>query len=97
MNAIPAKVAGVKRLVMVVPTPKGQLNPLVLAAAQIVGIYEIYRVGGAQAVAALAYGTETIKPVVKIFGPGNSYEAEAKRQVFGICGIDSNAGPSEIL
>ncbi|NQX79002.1 MAG: histidinol dehydrogenase [Hyphomicrobiaceae bacterium] len=97
MNAIPAKVAGVKRLVMVVPTPKGQLNPLVLAAAQIVGINEIYRVGGAHAVAALAYGTETIKPVVKIFGPGNSYVAEAKRQVFGICGIDSIAGPSEIL
>ncbi|MBF0324586.1 MAG: histidinol dehydrogenase [Alphaproteobacteria bacterium] len=97
MNAIPAKVAGVGRLVMVVPTPDGQLNPLVLAAARLAGIDEIYRIGGAQAVAALAYGTATIRPVDKIVGPGNAYVAAAKRQVFGAVGIDMIAGPSEIL
>lgn len=97
MNAIPAKVAGVPRIVMVVPSPRGELNPLVLAAARIAGVEEIYRVGGAQAIAALAYGTETIKPVVKIVGPGNAYVAAAKRQVFGTVGIDSIAGPSEVL
>jgi histidinol dehydrogenase len=97
MNAVPAKVAGVPRLVMVVPSPRGELNPLVLVAAHIAGVEEIYRVGGAQAVAALAYGTETIKPVVKIVGPGNAYVAAAKRQVFGTVGIDSIAGPSEVL
>jgi len=97
MNAIPAKVAGVERLVMVVPTPDGKINPLVLAAARLAGVDEIYRVGGAQAVAALAYGTETIRPVDKIVGPGNAYVAAAKRQVFGIVGIDMIAGPSEIL
>lgn len=97
MNAIPAKVAGVPRLVMVVPTPRGEINPLVLAAAHLSGVEEIYRIGGAQAVAALAYGTETIAPVVKIAGPGNAYVAAAKRQVFGTVGIDSIAGPSEVL
>ena len=97
MNAIPARVAGVQRLVMVVPTPDGQINPLVLAAARIAGVSEVYRVGGAQAVAALAYGTETIKPVDKIVGPGNAYVAAAKRLVFGTVGIDMIAGPSEIL
>jgi len=97
MNAVPAKVAGVPRIVMVVPAPRGELNPLVLAAARLAGVSEIYRVGGAQAVAALAYGTETIKPVVKIVGPGNAYVAAAKRQVFGAVGIDSIAGPSEVL
>jgi histidinol dehydrogenase len=97
MNAIPAKVAGVPRIVMVVPSPRGELNPLVLAAAQLAGVEEIYRIGGAQAVAALAYGTQTIKPVVKIVGPGNAYVAAAKRQVFGTVGIDSIAGPSEVL
>lgn len=97
MNAIPARVAGVERLVMVVPTPDGVVNPLVLAAADIAGVDEIYRVGGAQAVAALAYGTETIRPVDKVVGPGNAYVAEAKRQVFGRVGIDMIAGPSEIL
>jgi histidinol dehydrogenase len=97
MNAIPAKVAGVARVVMVVPAPKGELNPLVLAAAEIAGVDEIYRVGGAQAVAALAYGTATIAPVDKIVGPGNAYVAAAKRQVFGQVGIDMIAGPSEIL
>jgi len=97
MNALPAKVAGVKRLVMVVPTPDGQLNPLVLAAARIAGVDEIYRIGGAQAIAALAYGTKTIRPVDKIVGPGNAYVAAAKRQVFGAVGIDMIAGPSEIL
>jgi len=97
MNAIPAKVAGVPRLVMVVPAPRGELSPLVLAAAQLTGISEVYRVGGAQAVAALAYGTETIAPVTKIVGPGNAYVAAAKRQVFGQVGIDSIAGPSEVL
>ena len=97
MNAIPAKVAGVRRLVMVVPAPDGVLNPLVLAAARLAGIDEIYRVGGAQAVAALAYGTATIAPVDKIVGPGNAYVAAAKRRVFGKVGIDMIAGPSEIL
>ena len=97
MNAIPANVAGVERLVMTVPTPRGVLNPLVLAAAQMVGIDEIYRVGGAQAIAALAYGTATIAPVDKIVGPGNAYVAAAKRRVFGRVGIDMIAGPSEIL
>jgi len=97
MNAVPAKVAGVPRVVMVVPSPAGELNPLVLAAAKISGVSEIYRIGGAQAVAALAYGTESIRPVVKIVGPGNAYVAAAKRQVFGIVGIDSIAGPSEVL
>src|SRR5271169_298722 len=97
MNAIPAKVAGVERLVMTVPAPRGVLSPLVLAAAQMVGIDEIYRVGGAQAIAALAYGTATIPPVDKIVGPGNAYVAAAKRQVFGRVGIDMIAGPSEIL
>lgn len=97
MNAVPAHVAGVPRIVMVVPTPRGELNPLVLAAADIAGVSEIYRVGGAQAVAALAYGTQSIAPVVKIVGPGNAYVAAAKRQVFGTVGIDSIAGPSEVL
>jgi histidinol dehydrogenase len=97
MNAVPARVAGVERLVMVVPSPDGVLNPLVLAAADIAGVDEVYRVGGAQAVAALAYGTATIAPVDKIVGPGNAYVAEAKRQVFGTVGIDMIAGPSEIL
>ncbi|MFK7902899.1 MAG: histidinol dehydrogenase [Nitratireductor sp.] len=97
MNAVPAKVAGCKRIVMVVPTPDGILNPLVLAAANLAGVDEIYRVGGAQAVAALAYGTDTIKPVYKIVGPGNAFVATAKRQVFGTVGIDMIAGPSEIL
>jgi histidinol dehydrogenase len=97
MNAIPARVAGVERLVVVTPTPKGQLNPLVLAAAHIAGIDEIWRVGGAQAIAALAYGTERIKRVDVITGPGNDYVAEAKRQLFGVVGIDMVAGPSEIL
>ncbi|MCW9034581.1 MAG: histidinol dehydrogenase [Rhodospirillales bacterium] len=97
MNAIPAKVAGVERLVMVVPSPDGELHPLVLAAARLSGITEIYRIGGAQAVGALAYGTNTIAPVDKIVGPGNAYVAAAKRQVFGTVGIDMIAGPSEIL
>jgi histidinol dehydrogenase len=97
MNAIPAKVAGVPRLAVVVPTPDGVLNPLVLAAAKLAGVDEIYRIGGAQAVAALAYGTETIAPVDKITGPGNAYVAAAKRRVFGKVGIDMIAGPSEIL
>ena len=97
MNAIPAKVAGVGRLVMVVPTPDGIVNPLVLAAARIAGVDEVYRVGGAQAVAALAFGTATIAAVDKIVGPGNAWVAEAKRQVFGTVGIDMIAGPSEIL
>lgn len=97
MNAVPARVAGVPRVVMVVPAPNGELNPLVLAAAHLCGIEEVYRIGGAQAVAALAFGTETIKPVAKIVGPGNAYVAAAKRQVFGIVGIDSIAGPSEVL
>jgi histidinol dehydrogenase len=97
MNALPAIVAVVPRIVMVVPSPRGELNPLVLAAARLCGITEIYRIGGAQAVAALAYGTQTVKPVVKIVGPGNAYVAAAKRQVFGTVGIDSIAGPSEVL
>lgn len=97
MNAIPARVAGVDRLVMVVPTPGGIVNPLVLAAARISGITEIHRVGGAQAVAALAFGTETIRAVDKIVGPGNAYVAAAKRLVFGTVGIDSIAGPSEVV
>ena len=97
MNAIPARVAGVARLVMAVPTPDGEVNPLVLAAAKLAGVSEVYRIGGAQAVAALAFGTGTIAPVDKIVGPGNAYVAEAKRQVFGIVGIDMIAGPSEIL
>lgn len=97
MNAIPAKVAGVQRMVMVVPTPDGEINPLVLAAASIAGIDEIYRVGGAQAIAALAFGTQSIAPIDKIVGPGNAYVATAKRQVFGVVGIDMIAGPSEIL
>ena len=97
MNAIPAKVAGVARLAMVVPTPDGVMNPLVLLAAQIAGVDEIYRIGGAQAVAALAYGTDTIAPVDKITGPGNAFVAAAKRRVFGKVGIDMIAGPSEIL
>ncbi|MGL4324801.1 MAG: histidinol dehydrogenase [Beijerinckiaceae bacterium] len=97
MNAIPAKIAGVQRIVMVVPTPDGKLNPLVLAAASLAGIDEIYRIGGAQAVAALAYGTQTIAPVAKIVGPGNAYVAAAKRRVFGQVGIDMIAGPSEVV
>ncbi|MEP3638051.1 MAG: histidinol dehydrogenase, partial [Paracoccaceae bacterium] len=97
MNAIPAKVAGVARLAMVVPSPDGALNPLVLAAADLAGVDEIYRIGGAQAIAALAYGTETISAVDKITGPGNAYVAAAKRRVFGAVGIDMIAGPSEIL
>ena len=97
MNAVPAKVAGVPRVVMVVPSPDGKLNPLVLAAAHLGGVSEIYRVGGAQAVAALAYGTATIAPVAKIVGPGNAYVAAAKRLVFGKVGIDMIAGPSEVL
>ncbi len=97
MNAIPARVAGVERLAMVVPAPDGVLNPLVLAAARLAGIDEIYRIGGAQAIAALAYGTATIAPVDKIVGPGNAYVAAAKRRVFGRVGIDMIAGPSEIL
>jgi histidinol dehydrogenase len=97
MNAVPAKVAGVPRVVMVVPSPDGKLNPLVLAAADLGGVSEIYRVGGAQAVAALAWGTATIAPVAKIVGPGNAYVAAAKRLVFGKVGIDMIAGPSEVL
>ncbi|MCC4243768.1 histidinol dehydrogenase [Stappia indica] len=97
MNAVPAGVAGVSRMVMCVPSPDGALNPLVLAAAHLAGVTEIYRIGGAQAVAALAFGTETIRPVSKIVGPGNAYVAAAKRRVFGTVGIDMIAGPSEIL
>ena len=97
MNALPAKVAGVERLVMVTPTPNGEANDLVLAAAHLAGISEVWTIGGAQAIAALAYGTETIKPVDKITGPGNAWVATAKRQVFGQVGIDSIAGPSEVL
>ena len=97
MNAIPAKVAGVKRLVVTCPTPGGVVNPLVLLAAEIAGVDTVYRIGGAQAVAALAYGTATIQPVDKITGPGNAYVAAAKRRVFGRVGIDMIAGPSEIL
>lgn len=97
MNAIPAAVAGVGRLALCVPTPDGQINPLVLAAARLGGVTELYRIGGAQAVAAMAYGTQSIAPVDVIVGPGNAYVAAAKRQVFGTVGIDSIAGPSEIL
>lgn len=97
MNAIPAKVAGVERLVIVCPTPDGKVNPLVLLAARIAGVDQVYRIGGAQAIAALAYGTETIAPVDKITGPGNAFVAAAKRRVFGRVGIDMIAGPSEIL
>jgi len=97
MNAVPAKVAGVPRIAMVVPTPNGEINPLVFAAARLAGVSEVYRVGGAQAIAALAYGTETIAPVSVIVGPGNAYVAAAKRQVFGAVGIDMVAGPSEVL
>jgi histidinol dehydrogenase len=97
MNAVPAKVAGVERIAMVVPTPRGEINAAILAAAKIAGVTEIYRVGGAQAVAALAYGTRAIAPVDKIMGPGNAYVAAAKRQVFGKVGIDMIAGPSEVL
>lgn len=97
MNAIPAKVAGVGRLAMVVPAPDGVIAPLVLAAAKLAGVDEVFRVGGAQAVGALAYGTETIRPVAKIVGPGNAYVAAAKRRVFGTVGIDMIAGPSEVL
>ena len=97
MNAVAAKVAGCKRLAMVVPTPEGRVNPLVLAAARIAGVDEIYRVGGAQAIAALAYGTRTIPAVAKIVGPGNAYVAAAKRRVFGVVGIDMIAGPSEVV
>jgi histidinol dehydrogenase len=97
MNALPAKVAGVERLVMVAPAPDGELHPLVLAAARLAGVDEIYRVGGAQAVAALAYGTARIAPVAKIVGPGNAFVAAAKRRVFGQVGIDMIAGPSEVL
>ncbi len=97
MNAIPARVAGVRRLVMAVPTPKGQINDLVLAAADLAGVDEVWRIGGAQAIAALSFGTESIDPVDVIVGPGNAYVAEAKRQVFGTVGIDMIAGPSEVL
>jgi histidinol dehydrogenase len=97
MNAVPAKVAGVPRVAMCVPAMRGELNPLVLAAAHIAGVDEIYRIGGAQAIAALTYGTATIQPVAKIVGPGNAYVAAAKRQVYGTVGIDSIAGPSEVL
>ncbi len=97
MNAIPAKIAGVKRLVMVVPTPKGNINSLVLVAAKIAGVDDIFRIGGAQAVAALAYGTDSVPAVDKIVGPGNVYVATAKKQVFGVVGIDMFAGPSEVL
>jgi histidinol dehydrogenase len=97
MNAIPARVAGVERIAMCVPAPEGALNPLVLAAARRAGVSEIYRVGGAQAVAALAWGTQSIRPVDRIVGPGNAYVAEAKRQVFGRVGIDGVAGPSEVV
>ncbi|WP_300112383.1 histidinol dehydrogenase [Sphingobium sp.] len=97
MNVIPAKVAGVARIAMVTPTPGGEINPLVLAAAQIAGIEEIWRVGGAQAVAALAYGTDRVRPVDVITGPGNAWVAEAKRQLYGVVGIDMVAGPSEIV
>jgi histidinol dehydrogenase len=97
MNAVPAKVAGVPRIVMTVPAPGGDLNPLVLAAAKLAGIDEVFRIGGAQAIAALAYGTETIAPVAKIVGPGNAFVAAAKRMVFGKVGIDMIAGPSEVL
>jgi histidinol dehydrogenase len=97
MNALPAKVAGVDRLVMVTPTPGGDVNPLVLAAAALAGVDEVWRIGGAQAIAALAYGTDRIRPVDVIVGPGNAWVAEAKRQLYGVVGIDMVAGPSEIV
>jgi histidinol dehydrogenase len=97
MNAVPAKVAGCERIVMAVPAPDGKINPLVLAAARLAGVSEIYRIGGAQAIAALAYGTQSIRPVAKIVGPGNAYVAAAKRRVFGLVGIDMIAGPSEVV
>jgi histidinol dehydrogenase len=97
MNAVPAKVAGASRVVMTVPAPDGRINPLVLAAARLAGVDEVYRIGGAQAIAALAYGTASIKPVSKIVGPGNAYVAAAKRRVFGLVGIDMIAGPSEVV
>ncbi|HEY9010076.1 MAG TPA: histidinol dehydrogenase [Devosia sp.] len=97
MGAIPARIAGVDRIAVTVPTPRGQMSPAVLVAAKMAGVSEVYRLGGAQAIAAFAYGTETIKPVSKIIGPGNAYVAAAKRQVFGTVGIDSIAGPSEVL
>jgi len=97
MNAIPARIAGVKRIVAATPAPNGKLNPLVLAACDLAGVHEVYRIGGAQAIAALAYGTASIQPVDKIVGPGNAYVAAAKRQVFGAVGIESIAGPSEVL
>ena len=97
MNAMPAKVAGVPEVIMVTPTPEGQANPIVLAAAAIAGVDRVFCIGGAQAVAALAYGTASVPPVDKIVGPGNAYVAEAKRRVFGVVGIDMIAGPSEIL
>jgi len=97
MNALPARVAGVGRIAMCVPTPEGRTNPLVLAAARLAGVDEIYRIGGAQAIAALAFGTQTVRPVDRIVGPGNAYVAEAKRQVSGVVGIDSVAGPSEVV
>jgi histidinol dehydrogenase len=97
MNAVPARIAGVKRLAMCVPAPDGVLNPLVLAAARLAGAMEVFRIGGAQAIAALAYGTDTVLPVDRIVGPGNAYVAEAKRQVFGRVGLDSIAGPSEVV
>ena len=97
MNAIPARIAGVKRVVVTVPTPKGVINPLIFAAAKLCQVDEIYRIGGAQAIGALAYGTETISAVDQIVGPGNSYVAAAKKQVFGLVGIDMIAGPTEVL
>jgi histidinol dehydrogenase len=97
MNAVPAKVAGVPRIAMAVPTPRGETNPLVLAAARLAGVDEVFRIGGAQAIAALAYGAGSVRPVAKIVGPGNAYVAEAKRQVFGRVGIDMIAGPSEVV
>ena len=97
MNAVPAMVAGCPRVVMTVPAPEGEINPLVLAAAKLAGVSEIYRIGGAQAIAALAYGTQSIRPVAKIVGPGNAYVAAAKRRVFGVVGIDMIAGPSEVV
>jgi histidinol dehydrogenase len=97
MNALPARIAGVERIVMATPTPDGRINPLVLAAAQMAGVDEVYRIGGAQAIAALAYGTGTIAPVAKVVGPGRDYVAAAKRLVFGVVGIDMIAGPSEVL
>ncbi len=97
MNALPAKAAGVERIVMVTPTPKGRVNPLVLAAAHLAGVDEVWRIGGAQAIAALAYGTGRIKPVDVVTGPGNAWVAEAKRQLYGVVGIDMVAGPSEIV